>query len=764
MLSEEYIKNLRNTNLEHPGVLIEDSSRHIVFASKEFCRIFSIPVPPDQLVGVDCGLAIEESKVFFKESEKFVESVRSLLKNGQISLNEEWELVDGRFLQRDYIPLHLEGTENGHFWKYTDITSQKKANQILATREAKFKGIIDNFHLGLLEVSNDGRILRANEAFCEMIGYAESEIVGKDGGELFLDEEEQRKMRERNLTRRDGEEDVYEVRVFNKKQEPRWWLISAAPLLDDDGIIVGSIGIHWDITHMKELEFELTESKIKAEDSSKAKAAFLANMSHEIRTPLNGIVSMAEQLGQTSLNGNQRYFVDIMRSASSTLLAIINDVLDISKIEAGKFSIENIPFQLNKTVSNTLSIFDARAKDRGIALFQELDNDLNQIYLGDPHRLSQVLFNVVGNAVKFTSKGSVKVKSKIDKSIPDLHNLTLIIEDTGVGMDQNYMDHVFDAFSQEDTTISRKFGGSGLGLSIARSIIQIMGGAISLSSQKGRGTRVEIYIPLRLSNERIEVKSESISSIQARIKGANVLAAEDNELNRMVIQVILRKAGVNLELANDGQQALDLLQKKTFDVVFMDVQMPVKDGIQSTREARELGISTPIIGLSANAMQDKVDVCREAGMDDYLVKPYTEPDLLNMIDKWTSSRRANQPTDSIDEGGVKELDLSMLKQYVGNDESVLKEVISGYLQHLPPQLDRLEIALAGADIMAMRHELHQLKASLEIIGVRPEGCSFQDISTELKSNGLTDFAIAAIKSVIVQGRAGVAFLQDYINK
>jgi CheY-like chemotaxis protein len=269
---------------------------------------------------------------------------------------------------------------------------------------------------------------------------------------------------------------------------------------------------------------------------------------------------------------------------------------------------------------------------------------------------------------------------------------------------------------------------------------------------------------LRLSVERLEVKSESIASIQERIRGANVLAAEDNELNRMVIQVILRKAGVNLELANDGQQALDLLQKKNFDVVFMDVQMPVLDGIQATREARVLGINTPIVGLSANAMQDKVEVCREAGMDDYLVKPYTEPDLLSMIDKWTASRQKESANELSDANTLKELDLSMLKQYVGNDEGVLREVISGYLQHLPPQLDRLEMALAGADIMAMRHELHQLKASLEIIGVRPEGCSFQDISTELKSNGLTDFAIAAIKSVIVQGRAGVSFLEHYINQ
>ena len=236
--------------------------------------------------------------------------------------------------------------------------SCRMTEKLLVNREAKFKGIIDNFRLGLLEVEPSGVIIDANESFCEMSGFSIEELFGKDGGEVLLDDFEKERMKERNASRIEGEEDVYELRILNKERKTRYWLVSAAPLLGDDGEVHGSIGIHWDITHLKEMEFELKDAKRKAEESSKAKAMFLANMSHEIRTPLNGIVGMTEQLAQSQLDADQRYFTDIMRSASSTLLSIINDVLDISKIESGKFSIETTPFNLNETIRRTLSIFE----------------------------------------------------------------------------------------------------------------------------------------------------------------------------------------------------------------------------------------------------------------------------------------------------------------------------------------------------------------------------------------------------------------------
>lgn len=636
------------------------------------------------------------------------------------------------------------------------------AEKLIVNREAKFKGIIDNFRLGLLEVEPSGVIIRANEAFCDMSGFSCEELHGEDGGDLLLDAEEKERMKVRNASRIAGEEDVYELRVLNKNKETRYWLVSAAPLLADDGSVQGSIGIHWDITHMKELEFELIEAKRKAEESSQAKAMFLANMSHEIRTPLNGIVGMAEQLAQSQLDADQRYFTDIMRSASSTLLSIINDVLDISKIESGKFSIETTTFNLNETVKNTLSIFLEKAKLSGISLDIDLTDDLGIMHLGDPHRLSQVLFNIVGNAIKFTHAGYVRVTSKLERGENDVCWVSFQIEDTGVGMDLVYLAKVFEAFSQEDASITRKFGGSGLGLSIARSIVQIMGGTIQIESEKGKGTTVSIRIPMRISNDKTKQEIVEMIDLQKSLKGLRVLAVEDNELNRMVLQVILKKCEVIVSMAHNGQEAIDMIQQNEFDIVLMDVQMPIVDGLEATKYIREeLKLTTPIIGLSANAMREEVEICKQAGMNDYLVKPYSERSLVEVMRKWSLQEEVAEV--AFENRDDEALDLTMLKQYVGNDESVMKEVVLGYLEHLPPQLDRLELALVGSDVLALRHELHQLKASMEIIGVRPEGLSFAGISNELKSDGLSSLAKGAISSVITKGQLAITSLRKIVK-
>ena len=637
------------------------------------------------------------------------------------------------------------------------------AEKLIFNREAKFKGIIDNFHLGLLEVSPDGEILRANESFCEMSGFSNEELQGQDGGDLLLDSEEKERMKVRNASRIDGEEAVYELRVFNKNKETRYWLVSAAPLLGDDGEVHGSIGIHWDITEMKQLEFELKGARHKAEESSKAKAMFLANMSHEIRTPLNGIVGMAEQLAQSQLDADQRYFVDIMRSASSTLLSIINDVLDISKIESGKFSIETTPFNLNETIRRTLSIFGEKAKQTNISLDIELMDDRGIMHLGDPHRLSQVLFNIVGNAMKFTQAGYVRVTSHLARGENDICLVSFSIEDTGVGMDMAYLTKVFEAFTQEDASVTRKFGGSGLGLSIARNIVHIMGGTIEIESEKGKGTRVNIRIPMRISNEKTKQDIVEITDLQKSLKGLRILAVEDNELNRMVLQVILKKCEVVLTIAHNGQEAIDLIQQQEFDLVLMDVQMPIVDGLEATKYIRnELKMIIPIIGLSANAMREEVEICKQAGMNDYLVKPYSERVLVEIMKKWSTEVMATESTKDGNEV-AEELDLSVLKQYVGNDIDALRDIVTGYLKHLPPQLDRLELALVGSDVLALRHELHQLKASMEIIGVRPDGLSFAAISNELKSDGLSDLVKTAINSVITKGKDAIISLRKTVE-
>lgn len=744
-------------NQEISGILLENHHRKIAYVNKKFVELFNSPASEEELLGVDCSNIAQVVKSLFVSEEHFVDRVNEIFEKRNLSLNELLELKDGRFFERDYIPVFIDGEQSGHLWKYTDVTDRVLAEKRLKNREAKFKGIIDNFHLGLLEVATDGKIITANEAFCEMSGYSLAEIIGKDGGELFLDASEREVMRQRNESRRVGVKDVYELRVFNKKNEPRYWLVSAAPRLSDDGEILGSIGIHWDVTHMKELEFQLTESRKKAEDSSRAKAMFLANMSHEIRTPLNGIVSMAEQLSKSGLNKDQSRFVDIMTSASSTLLAIINDVLDISKIEAGKFSVETIPFDFTKSAEDALSIFKVRAEEKNISYSYSFTGfESTNLLLGDPYRLNQVLFNIVGNAIKFTSKGRVAVHIELLSKKNQKANIRIRVEDTGVGMDSGYLQRVYEAFSQEDNSITRKFGGSGLGLSIARSIVQIMGGDLQIESYKGRGTSVTMDFTLAESSVK-ETNSQSIDTGHFDLSKIKVLAVEDNELNKMVLQVVLKKYGCQIIMASNGEEALEILASKEFDIILMDVQMPIMDGIEATKIIREKrNLSIPIIGLSANALREEVNICKGAGMNDYLVKPYTEKQLLDVM------------LSNIQESGIVfppskesfQLDLTVLRQYVGDNEEMLNQVIGGYLTHLPPQMERLEKAILEEDVLALRHELHQLKATMEIIGVQPSPLGFQEISIQLKGDGVTTQVRESVLNLLKQGRAAIQALRD----
>ncbi|MFM1998735.1 MAG: hypothetical protein RL204_682, partial [Bacteroidota bacterium] len=436
------------------AILLEDQNRKIVTANQAFCDMFGIPVGPDFLIGQDCSNSAEESKHHFTDPNKFVQRINEILREKTIVLNEELTFVGGKIVERDYIPLFVNGQYNGHLWKYTDISSRKNSEKILANREKKFRGIINNFKLGLLEVDPEGFILNSNESFEIMSGYSADELRGKKANDILLDDSQKPIMLEKITARQVGKEDVYELDILNKAKEQRKWLISGAPLISDDGTTMGSIGIHWDITEIKTLEKALIGARLKAEESSRNKAKFLANMSHEIRTPLNGIIGMIEQLSFTDLDENQTKFLEIIKSASDTLLTIINDILDVSRIESGKFSIEKTPFSIVETVTKTVELLDLKAKENQNKLTYAIDAKLMNNYIGDSHRINQILFNLLGNSIKFTEKGIIDIHCDLVRRNEDYDEIKFSIRDTGIGMDPEFLQRIFREFEQEDTTIA----------------------------------------------------------------------------------------------------------------------------------------------------------------------------------------------------------------------------------------------------------------------------------------------------------------------
>lgn len=516
-----------------------------------------------------------------------------------------------------------------------DITERKNYEKTIFLQKEKYQNIIANMNLGLLEVDLEERIQYANPGFAQISGYKVDEIIGLNASELFNPKLGQQKDDNHIERRSFGVADMYEKSVLNKNKELRWWMISGAPNYDNEGNLVGSIGIHLDITEKKQLELELELAKNKAEESSRAKEAFLANMSHEIRTPLNAIIGMIRELSKEKLTDVQNQFVANTSVASQHLLSVLNNILDISKIEAGELALDLHDFNFTKTLEDIKTIMLMRAQEKGLYLEINHNEALNSIFVGDSLRLRQILLNLIGNAIKFTSSGGINVDYTIEDVGHGYKAVSISIVDTGIGIEEAFLKNIFNKFSQEDTSTSRKYGGSGLGMAITNELVQLMNGTINISSKKNVGTVVDLKFLFADGNSS-KVESENTIDVSTKLNNVKVLLVEDNEFNRIVACFTLKACNCDVVEAIDGKEAIEILKSgEHFDVILMDLQMPIMDGFEATRIIRnELKLSTPIIALTANAFKSELEQCLKLGMDDYITKPFEEEKLIAIMLKY----------------------------------------------------------------------------------------------------------------------------------
>ncbi|WP_337042741.1 PAS domain S-box protein [Emticicia sp. 17c] len=704
------------TNLQK-AVLVEDENRKVILVNQLFCDFFGISSTPESLIGTNYLESLESIKNSFSKPEQFVERMNELMAKQQIVVEEKLTTTDGRVFDRDYIPIFLEGQYRGHLWEYADITQKYLSEEAIRKSEEKYRKIMDNMELGLLEVDNDQRIVRAYDRFCEMIGYREDELVGKIAPELLISKDYERVLNTEQEKRAYGKSSSYEMKMIKKDGSDLWAIISGTPIIDEDGKTVGSIGIHYDITKRKQLEQELAKAKQIAEDARSAEKQFLANMSHEMRTPLNAIIGMTHLLFDTRPSQQQKEYLDILKGSADFLYGLISDLLDMAKIEEGRVEVKKNVFDLAGLLRTVQQVFKIKLGDRPIELDLMIDGQISGNYLGDNLLLSQILQNIVGNAEKFTHRGSIDIIAKVKKEENDTTWIEFKVSDTGIGIPEEKLELIFQKFEQV-TLQGNKHKGTGLGLSITKQLIELQGGSISVKSREGEGSTFIFVLPFQKISEKTSAsKNENTSET---LEVSQVLVAEDNAMNQKYISNLLQKWNIPFVIAPDGVKAVEYAQKQAFDIILMDIQMPNMDGYEATitiRNTENPNKNTPIVALTASAMVDQRNKAMAVGMNNFISKPFTPNLLLNTIQEYLNQKDTDNTDTKTGNGKKVELNRACLEELYGDDKDYAADMFQTFLSDVVPDFGTLTDLINKADWETLAKAVHKLKPTLGMVGL-----------------------------------------------
>ncbi len=651
----------------------------------------------------------------------------------------EWRLL-GSYAEPRLSP---GGDYLGHVGLSSDITERRRAEQALQSSEEKFRQMAENIR----EVF---WMLNAAGTQCLYVGPAYEQIWGRTCESLYQnpmswmeailpeDREPAHAVFERQMA---GERIDSEYRIRTPEGLQRWIRDRAFPVRAEAGELIRVVGIAEDITERKQYEAEIVRAREAADAANLAKSRFLANMSHEIRTPMNGVLGMLQLLLQTSLTTEQRDYAGVIETSGRTLLALIDDILDLSKVEARKITLECVDFDLRRTIEDTVRTQRERAAAKGLAIAWRAAPEIPPLLAGDPHRLRQVLTNLVANAIKFTERGEVALHVRIETQDPAKAGaqatLRFAVTDTGIGIGPGQIALLFAPFVQADTSTTRKYGGTGLGLAISKQLVELMGGKIGVDSRAGEGSTfwftAVFDIPSRpaslsmteaaIGPQPADARADAPLGLARARPGGRILVAEDDRTNQRVLLGLLRKLGFEAHAVATGQEAVAALHLAQagarFDLVLMDCQMPGMDGFEATRRIRQSGgPDIPIVAVTADAMAGDRERCIRAGMHDYLAKPVEMRQLAEVLAKWLpaaapphTSPAADLPVPP-DSTVFDEEDL--LSRLIG-DKQLAGQIVQGFLEDFPSQLNNLRQRLGQRDAPGAALQAHAMRGAAAAI-------------------------------------------------
>ena len=715
---------LQNTNA---GVLVSDEKHRFIWGNDVFMGYNTFPYQGN-IINLAFQPFVDHIAPLTTDPAGFELKMKELRKKKKPFFGWELTFCTGHIREISYIPVFDGRRFAGSIWQIVDVTRHRQWQEELKRTDEKYRVILDNLNAALCETDLEGNITKVYESFCRMSGYTEEELLGRNITDVFVPEENREYAR--NLRRYRVEKKLallYDMEIVLKDGTRKWVLASSGNIYDSEGNPVGGVGIHMDITPQKILQKELELAKQAAEEAQRAQKEFLANMSHEIRTPLNAIIGMAHLLDETTLNEEQKEYIKILKHSSGILHGLITDILDISKIEAGKQEVHPREFDLRDLVQSMKHTFQLKLAQRPVQVTVELDKKINTLLIGDDMILNQILMNLLGNAEKFTKEGEIAIKVYLENIQGNALWIRFKVCDTGIGIHKDKLELIFQNYKQAEKDIRERYGGTGLGLAIAKQLVELQGGNIAVEEGPEYSTCFSFTLPFIDTRKPVAPGAEQdMENKYSRIDfgQAKVLVVEDNPMNLKYVISLLEKYKIHYQLATNGPDALYFLESRQYDLVLMDIRIPGMDGFELAKKIREdesrPNVATPVIATTAAAMPSTVSLARTIGITDILTKPYTPDQLLQVLNKYLNEDETEIIMEVQNISGYEfhpALDVRYLNTLYESNIGYAIDLFEIFVMTIKEEMGKLEKVAQEKDWEKLKFQVHKIKPNFSMVGL-----------------------------------------------